>query len=151
MGKSRTVSEIRIKFHLGRPKERGKRGVLGQKPKMRVNFTKFPLLIKIQTLSQKRFVRHSYNHDHCNWHSQKPKGKDFQVILSSSSWSKAPLCIFKEKYGFHIGNAMEKRNSILTRKRKEILWKKYCFDSVCQQRKALSNLSLSTPYAGDYL
>ena len=35
------------------------------------------------------------------------------------------------------------QTSISTRKRKEILWKKYCFDSACQQRKALSQIFLS--------
>ena len=48
------------------------------------------------------------NHPHCNWHAQKPICKDFQVTLSSSSWSKQ-LCVFlRNRYGFQIGNAMQK-------------------------------------------
>ena len=37
------------------------------------------------------------NHHHGIQHAQKPTGEDFQVILSSSSWSKTTLCIFKEQ------------------------------------------------------
>ena len=90
---------IRIKFHLGRAKGRGKRGY-GEKPKMRVIIAKFPLLSKIQTLSHKHLVRQTSNNQHCNQHAQKHTCRDFQVILSSSSWSKTTLCIFKKKYGF---------------------------------------------------
>ena len=43
---------------------------MGEKPKMRVNFAKFPLLRKIQTLSHKLMVRQTSNHHHCNWHAQ---------------------------------------------------------------------------------
>ena len=46
MGRSRTFSWIRIKFNLGRQKE-GVRGGMGEKPKMRVIFAKFPLFSKI--------------------------------------------------------------------------------------------------------
>ena len=73
------------------------RGGMGERPKMRVIFMKFPLLRKIQTVSQKLLVRQTSNHCHCNWHAQKPYCRDFQVILSSSSWSKTTLCIFKEQ------------------------------------------------------
>ena len=44
-----------------------------------------------------------------------------------SSWSKTTLCILRNKYGFQIGNAMEKIN---------------CFDFLSEQREAL-HLSLS--------
>ena len=65
---------------------------------MRVIFAKFPLLSKIQTLPQKLLVRQTSNNHHCNWHSQKPNCKDFQVILISSSWSKmASFVYFKEQ------------------------------------------------------
>ena len=64
---------------------------------MMVIFEKLPLLSEIQTLSYKLLVRQTSNHRHCNWHTQKPLNKDFQVILSSSSWSKTTLCIFKEQ------------------------------------------------------
>ena len=75
---------------------------------MRVIFAKLSLLSKIQTLSQKLLVRQTSNHHHCNWNAQKPIGKYFQVILSSSSCQKQ-LCVFlRNKYGFQTGNAMEK-------------------------------------------
>ena len=61
---------------------------------MRVIFPKFPLLSKIQTLSHKLLVRQTSNHHHCNWHAPKPIYKDFQVILSSSSWSKTTLFLY---------------------------------------------------------
>ena len=66
-------------------KDKRVRGIRREKPKMRVVFAKFPLLSKIQTLSHKLLVRQTSNHHHYNWHAQKPIGKDFQVILSSSS------------------------------------------------------------------
>ena len=37
------------------------------------------------------------NQHHCNWYAQKPIDGDFQLTSSSSSWSKATLCIFQEK------------------------------------------------------
>ena len=67
---------------------------------MRVIFAKLPLLSKIWTLSDKLFINQTSNHHHCNWHAQEPICKDFQVILSSSSWSKTTLCIFKEQIWF---------------------------------------------------
>ena len=75
---------------------------------MRVIFAKFTLLSMIQTFSHKLLVRQTSNHHHCNWHAQKSTSMDFEVILSSSSWSKTPLCILRNKYGIQIGNAMEK-------------------------------------------
>ena len=96
-GKVKDVFWIRIKFHLGRAKARGKSGVWGAKPKLRYLFAKFPLLSKIQTWSQRMLVRHTSNHNHCDWHVQKPLCQDFQVILNNSSWSKTTLCIVKEQ------------------------------------------------------
>ena len=75
---------------------------------MRGFFCKFPLLSRIQTLSHKLLVRQTSNYHHYNWNARKSTGKDFQVILSSSSWSKTTLCILRHKYGYQIGNAMEK-------------------------------------------
>ena len=70
---------------------------------MRIILAKCPLLRKIPTLSHKCLVRQTSNHLHYNWHAQKPKCRDFQVILSSSYWSKTIFCIFlKNKYGFQI-------------------------------------------------
>ena len=71
-------------------------------------FAKFPLLSKIQTLSHKLLVRQTSNHHHCNQHAQNLLFKDFQMILSSSSWSKTTLCNLRNKYGYQIANAMEK-------------------------------------------
>ena len=107
IGRSRFLEGIRIKFYLGRVKRRV-RGGMGEKAKMRVIFAKFPLFIEIQTLSHKLLVRQTTNYHHCNWHTQKPMCRDFQVILSSSSWSKTTLCILRNKYGYQIENAMEK-------------------------------------------
>ena len=64
--------EIKIKFYLGRAKKEGVRGGMGEKPKMRVIFAKFPLLSKIQILYYKLLVRQTSNHHHCNCHVQKP-------------------------------------------------------------------------------
>ena len=64
---------------------------------MRVIFAKFPLLSELQTLPHNLLIRQTSKHRHCNWHAQKPKSRDFQVISSSSSWSKTTLCIFKEQ------------------------------------------------------
>ena len=80
---------------------------------MRVTFAKFPLLSKMQTLSCKLLVRRTSNHHHCNWYAQKAICIDFQVILCISSWSKTMLYIVRNKYGFQIGNAMGKINSVL--------------------------------------
>ena len=93
-GKVKDVFWVRIKFHLGRAKRRGERRY-GE----RVIFAKFPLLSKIQTLSNKLLVRQTSNHHHCNQYAQKFKLEDFQVILSSSSWSQTNLCILRNKYG----------------------------------------------------
>ena len=38
----------------------------------------------------------------------KPIGGDFKVISSSSSWSKQFCVFFRNKYGYQMGNAMEK-------------------------------------------
>ena len=100
IGRSRTFWGIRIKFHLGRAKGRVKGGMV-EKPKMRVIFAKFPLLSKIQTLSHKPLVRQTCNHHHCNWNAKIPICHDFQVILSTSFWSKQLcMCILKKKYCF---------------------------------------------------
>ena len=132
--RSRMSFGIRIKFHLGRTKGRDKRG-MGEKPKIRVIFAKFPLLSKTQPLSHKLLVRLISNHHHCNLHAQKPICNDFQVISSSFSWSKTTLCILRNKCGFQIGNAMENINSVL-------------IPSINTEKLSL-HLSLSTPYAGD--
>ena len=104
---------INIKFYLGRTKRRGKREVWGKKPKMSIIFAKFPLLSKKQTLSHKLLVRQTSNRHHWNWHSQKPICRDFQVISSSSSWSKTILCIFKEEIWLPNRKCCGKKNSIV--------------------------------------
>ena len=108
---------IRVKFHLGREKRRGKRGIWERSPKMRVIFAKFPLLSKIQTLSCEHLVRQTSNHHHCNCmakHLHVRIFKCFQAVLPGQK----QLCVFlRNTYGFQIGNAMEKLNSILPRKK----------------------------------
>ena len=94
------------------------RGAMGKKPKMRLIFAKFPLLSKIQNLSHNLLVRQTSNHQNCNWHAQKPLHRYFQVISSSSSWSKTTLCIFKEQIWLtNMKCYRKKANSILTRKK----------------------------------
>ena len=68
-----------------------------EKPKMRVNFAEFPLLSNIHTSSPKPLVRQTSELHHCNWYAQRPIFRDFQLISSSSFWTKTTLCIFKEQ------------------------------------------------------
>ena len=67
----------------------------------------------MQTLSHRLWVRQTSNHHNCDQHAQKPKCRDFQVILSISSWSKTTLCIFKEQLWFPNRKCYEKINSVL--------------------------------------
>ena len=106
IGRSRIFFGNKDQISSGEKKE-GIRGGMGEKPKMSF-FAKFSLLSKIPTLSHKLLVRQTSNHHHCHWNAQKTRSRDFQVIFSSSSWSKTTLYIFRNKYGFQIGNAMEK-------------------------------------------
>ena len=78
--------------------EDSKRGVWGQKPKMRWVFCEIPI-IKQDTnfISHKLLVRQTSYHHHCNRHAQKVICRGFQVILHCSFWSKTALCIFKEE------------------------------------------------------
>ena len=115
---------IRIKFLLGRSKGRGKRGY-GEEAQNEGYFCKIPLLSKIKSLSHKLLVRQTSNNCHCNWHAQKATCRDFQVISSSSSWSKTTLSIFKEQ--------------IWLTNRKYYGKNKLCFDSLSQWREALSS------------
>ena len=101
---------IWITFHWKGAKERGKRPVLRNKPKMRVSFAKFPLLNKIQTLSHKRLVRQTSNYHHCNWHAQKSICIDFQVILSNSSWSKQLSVFLRTNMAFKCSNGLILQN-----------------------------------------
>ena len=64
-----------------------------EKPKLSF-FAKFPLLRNIQTFSHTLLVRQTSDHNHCNCHAPKPGCMDFQVISSSSSWSKTNGLIF---------------------------------------------------------
>ena len=124
---------IRFKFHPQREKGKGKRGYGGeaQNEVLLGFFAKFPLLSKVQTLSHKLLVRQTSHHHCCNWHAQKPNCKDFQVILSSSSWSKTTLimCIFEEQIWLPNRKCYEKN--------------KLCFDSLSTERSYL-HLSANT-------
>ena len=94
MGRSRIrIFKIRIKFHLGRAKGRGKRVYEGRSPKLGL-FLQTSHYLARYTLSHKLLVRQTSNHHHCNQHVQKPTCKKFHVMLSSSSWSKITLYIF---------------------------------------------------------
>ena len=108
MGRSKTFLGIRIKFHLGKIKE-GVRGSMGRSPKWGVFFAKFQLLSKIQTLSQKLFIRQTSNHHHCNQHAQNLHAGTFRWF-----WAVLPghkqlcLCILRNKYGFQIQKLWKK-------------------------------------------
>ena len=95
MGRSRIFGEIMIKFHLGMAKGRDKRGY-GKEAQNKVGlfFAKFPILSKIQTLYHKLLIKQTCNHHLCNWHAKKSRCGDFQVILSSSSWSKTTFFVY---------------------------------------------------------
>ena len=68
---------------------------MGEMAKMRGGFfAKFSLLSEIQILSCILLARQTSNHHHCYWHAKKPTCKDFQVILSSSSWSKTTSFVY---------------------------------------------------------
>ena len=95
-GKVKDIFWDKGKVSSGKGKWKEQEGSMWEKPKMRVIFAKFPLLNKIQTLSHKLFIRQTSNHQHCDQNAPKPNSRDFQVILSSFSWSKT-LCIFKEQ------------------------------------------------------
>ena len=90
---------IRIKFHQGVLKGRGKRGYRG-KAQNEGYFAN----------SHKLLVRQTSYHHHWHSHAQQPIYMHFQVILRSSSWSKTTLFVYflRNKYGFQMGNAMEK-------------------------------------------
>ena len=97
MGRSRTLGGNKDQILSGEGKRKGWEGVWG-KDQNEGFFAKFPLLSEIQTLSHKLLVRQTSNHHHCNWHAQTPTCRDFQVILSNSSWSKTTLFkYFKEQ------------------------------------------------------
>ena len=82
MGRSRTFFGDKDQISSQEDERKGQEGVWGEKPKMRVICAKFPLLSKIQTLSQKSLVRQTSNHHHCDWHAEKSTCRDFQAILA---------------------------------------------------------------------
>ena len=90
MGRSRMILD-KDQISSGEGKRKGERGGIGRRS------PKFPLLSKIQTLFHKPLIRQTSNHHHCNWYAQKHICRDFQVILSRSSWSKTTLCIIEKK------------------------------------------------------
>ena len=64
----------------------------------------------------------SYHH-HCLQHAIKPVGMDFQVISSNFPGSKQLyLCILRNKYGYQIRNAMEKKNSVWPGRNAKMAW-----------------------------
>ena len=129
MGRQGHFSGDKDQISSGEGKRTGYQGVWGE-AQNEVFLAKFPLLSKIQTLSEKMLVRQTSNHHHCNWHAKKPLCRDFQVILNSSSWSKTALFIVKKQIW------------LLNRK---CYGKKYSFDSLSLNREALSpSFSLNT-------
>ena len=79
MGRSRTFLGDKDQISSGKAKGRGMGG-WWEMPKVRIICAKFPLLSKIQTLSQKLLVRQTSNYHHCDQHAPKLKCRDFQVI-----------------------------------------------------------------------
>ena len=82
MGRSRTFLAL-VKFHLG-GQEEGVRRRYGGEGHHEV-FLQIPVMIFLYKLYHKLLVRQTSSHHHCDWHTQKPVCRDFQVILSSSS------------------------------------------------------------------
>ena len=93
-------------FIFGGQKE-GVRGCMGSEAQNEGYFCKIPI-IKQDTNFISQTVGQTSNPHHCDQHAQKPIGRDFEVILSSSSSSKTTLFTLRNKYDFQIGNAMEK-------------------------------------------
>ena len=87
------------KYQISSGEDKGKREYGGE-GQNKGYFAKHPILCKIQTLSHKMLVRQTSNHHHCNWYAQKPKVGDFQLMLSSSAWSKTTLGIVRNKHSF---------------------------------------------------
>ena len=112
MGRSRTFWGDKDQISLGRTKGRGKWGY-GEEVQYEFFFCKFPVLSKMQTLSQKLLVRQTSNHHHCDKHCQKSKCKDFKWFWAVLPGQKQ-LCLFlSNKYGFQMGNVMEMITSVL--------------------------------------
>ena len=145
MGRSRTFLEIRIIFIWGGKKE-GVRGV--KKTKMRVIFA-IPLIKQ-----DANFISQTVGSDKLLI-TTIAIGIPKNLYAGNLEWfwavlpGQKQLCVFlRYKYGFQIGNAIETINSIFTRKKQEMLWKKYSVLVLSQQREALS-LSFPTSYACD--
>ena len=68
---------------------------------------KVPLLSKIQTLSDKLLVKLLITTivTAC----QKPNKQGLSSHFEQFFWSKTTFCILRNKYGFQIGNIMEKK------------------------------------------
>ena len=79
-------------FHLGKAKGRGKRGVWAESLNEGY-FCKIPITKQDTNFISQIFSQTSNQH-HCKWHAQKPTCRDFQVILSSSSWSKTTFFVY---------------------------------------------------------
>ena len=66
---------------------------MGEKPKMRAILQNSHYSARYK-LSHKLLVRQTSNNHHWDWHVPNPVCTDFQVISSSSSWSKTNLLTF---------------------------------------------------------
>ena len=76
MGRSRTFLGIRIKFHLGRAKGRGKTGYGGE-AQNEGYFCKIPNIQQDINFISQTFGQQTSNHHHCDQHAQKPICRDF--------------------------------------------------------------------------
>ena len=93
-GKVKDIFGISIIFNLKRAKGMVREGYGGEgKNEVLFFVAKFPLLIKIQTLSHKLLVRQTSNHHHCNQHAQKHKCQDFQSFSAVLPGQKQ-ICVF---------------------------------------------------------
>ena len=76
----------------GRAKGRGMREYGGE-AQNEGYFCKIPIIKQDTNFISQTVGKTKPNHHHCNRHAQTPLCRDFQVILSSSSWLNTTLCI----------------------------------------------------------
>ena len=117
MERSSTFLGIRIKFHLDKANGRG-RGKHGEKrTKMRIISSKFPLLSEIWNLSHKLLVRQTATTTIAIGMSKIPCAWLSSDLSSFSGQINFVYVFLRNRYDLQIGYAMEKINSVLTRKK----------------------------------
>ena len=85
----------------GEGKRKGKRGYGGESLNEGY-YCKIPIIKHDTNFISQTFGQTNFKPPPLQWHTQKPICRDFQVILSSSSWLKTICILWKNKYGFHI-------------------------------------------------